>query len=127
MALFQDGDYGRMYPVPSVLITGQTSGQSLTKWQTSGRWLLSGISSMHSSSECPNEEGGYSSSLALILESSDEVSSKYYLSPKAAEGILRRAGNRGKVLPKALEVALKDLAAKMPEGGMPEEPDSSEA
>ena len=104
-----------------VLIT-----QSSMKWQTSGLWLSSGIASMHSSSECPNDEGEYSSSLASILVSPSEVASKYYLSPKAAEGILRRAGNRGKVLPQALEVALKDLAAKMPEGGMPEEQDSSE-
>jgi hypothetical protein len=69
---------------------------------------------MRSSSECPNDDGEYSSSLASILVSPQEVDSKYYLSPKAAEGILRRAGRRGKTLPEALQKALEELAALLP-------------
>jgi hypothetical protein len=115
-----------MYPEPSALIKEPTSGLSSMKWQTSGQWLSSGIASMHSSSESPNDEGEYSSSLASILESVSEVDSKYYLSPKAAVGILRRAERRGKTLPEPLKIALQDLADKMPKDGTDEELDSSE-
>jgi hypothetical protein len=115
--LFPDGLYGRMFPEPSHLIKGLTSAQSSMKWQTSGLWLSSGIASMHSSSESPNDEGEYSSSLASILVSPSEVDSKFYLSPKAAEGILRRADRRGKTLPEPLRIALQNLADQMPKDG----------
>jgi hypothetical protein len=39
-----------------------------------------------------------------VLET--EVSPRYLLSPKACEGIMRRATRRGKTLPPALEKAL---------------------
>jgi hypothetical protein len=67
---------------------------------------------MHSSSESPNDDGEYSCSLASILESPSEVDSRYYLSPKAAAGILRRASARGKTLPEPLRRALEELASK---------------
>lgn len=54
-------------------------------------------------SEYPNE-GAVSSSLADVLEGA--VAAKYYLSPKAAAGILRRASRRGRALPHHLEAAL---------------------
>ena len=44
------------------------------------------------------------STLYSILE--DKVQEKYYLSPTACQGILRRAENRGKELPTLLRVAL---------------------
>ena len=44
------------------------------------------------------------SSLSQILEGT--VPERYYLSPKACGGIIRRAGNRGKKLPPILEAAL---------------------
>ncbi len=47
-------------------------------------------------------------SLSAILES--RVSEKYYLSPKACAGILRRAEKRGKELPPALFEALTAVA-----------------
>lgn len=40
------------------------------------------------------------------------VDAKYYLSPKAAKGILRRAQRRGRTLPALLEQALREIAAK---------------
>ena len=43
-------------------------------------------------------------SLSQILEAT--VPERYYLSPKACGGIIRRAGNRGKKLPPILEAAL---------------------
>jgi hypothetical protein len=50
------------------------------------------------------------SSLSDVLETG-EVQQRYFLSRKACEGILRRAGKRGKKLPWALETALKQAAS----------------
>ena len=55
----------------------------------------------------PNEENA--SSLSQILQ--DRVPLKYYLSPKASLGILRRASVRGKELPPVLKAALERQAA----------------
>ena len=48
------------------------------------------------------------STLSQILMA--DVPQKYYLSQKAAQGILRRASERGKKLPEVLETALKKQA-----------------
>jgi hypothetical protein len=50
------------------------------------------------------------SSLSDVLETG-EVPQRYFLSRKACEGILRRTGKRGKKLPWALEIALKQAAS----------------
>lgn len=52
------------------------------------------------------------STLSEILE--DNVPEKYYLSPKACLGILRRAKNKGRKLPDNLRIALEQ---KVAEGG----------
>ena len=57
--------------------------------------------------ECPNVENA--SSLSQILQ--EGVPEKYYLSPKACQGILRRASVRGKKLPAVLEKALLHQAS----------------
>ena len=49
-------------------------------------------------------------SLSAILETGD-VPSKFYLSPLACRGILRRAAKRGKELPEHLRLALKQVAS----------------
>ena len=51
---------------------------------------------------------GAESTLSQILE--DRVPDKYYLTPKACVGILRRASLRGKALPESLRMALKRQA-----------------
>ena len=76
---------------------------SLERWPTSGIALPGGCL-MLSTLEFPKGED-VSSSLADVLET-DSVQQKYYLSPKACEGILRRANRRGKTLPPALQEAL---------------------
>jgi hypothetical protein len=48
--------------------------------------------------------------LSQILE--ENVPRKYYLSPKACQGILRRAEVRGKKLPEVLQHALEETAAQ---------------
>lgn len=49
--------------------------------------------------------------LSSILESN--VSEKYFLSPTACRGILRRADKRGKALPPQLLLALQTVAQPM--------------
>lgn len=48
------------------------------------------------------------SSLLDLIEK-DDVSSMYYLSPNAAEGILRRVDNQGRTLFSPLRIALEKL------------------
>jgi hypothetical protein len=47
--------------------------------------------------------------LSMILKA--QADSRYALSSRAAAGILRRAGRRGRKLPEALETALRAVAA----------------
>ena len=61
----------------------------------------------HNIGEYPNEES--ESSLSRILQPMEDVPEKYYLSQRGGAGILRRAKERGKVLPKELRVALESL------------------
>ena len=87
----------------------------------SGRWQNAGMVSPGESltlslsewtgliGQCPSDEGVCS--LSDILETGD-VPARYYLSAKACAGILRRAENRGKKLPAALEAALMQATEK---------------
>ena len=68
---------------------------------------LRGVSLTRNIGEFPNEENV--SSLSQILQ--EGVPEKYYLSPKACQGILRRASVRGKKLPAVLEKALLQQAS----------------
>lgn len=61
-----------------------------------------------STSESPSD--AVASSLSDVLEETHEGLSKYCLSPKAAQGILRRAKRRGKTLPGPLAAALEHVA-----------------
>jgi hypothetical protein len=59
-------------------------------------------------SEWPNDAAVCSLSQAL----EDSVDPKYFLSPKACAGILRRAERRGKALPPTLHTALAATASQ---------------
>lgn len=63
--------------------------------------------------EYPREENV--STLSQILQT--RVPKRYYLSPKACLGILRRASVRGKELPPVLKAALERQAAVEQEDG----------
>ena len=54
-------------------------------------------------------------SLSQILE--ENVPAKYFLSPRACAGILRRAAKRGKALPPLLEQALRAVCESTEQGG----------
>ena len=81
------------------------SGQSQEK-----SWQMVSLShtgqSMLSTGVYPREECVSTLSQILMVN----VPQKYYLSPKACLGILRRASVRGKKLPEVLELALKKQA-----------------
>ena len=80
------------------------------EWLEGGRLTPLGESLTLNIGEYPNVER--ESTLSEILE--DNVPEKYYLSPKACLGILRRAKNKGRKLPDNLRIALEQ---KVAEGG----------
>ena len=82
-----------------------TDGRNQTYfWETDGAWLTE-FSTLNTGVS-PSEE--QESTLSQILLA--EVPEKYYLSPKACLGILRRASVRGKELPEVLRKALERQA-----------------
>ena len=73
-------------------VTPETDGALLTEFLT------------RNTGECPS--AARECTLSSILQ--EDAPDKYCLSRKACEGILRRAENRGKDLPPALEAALRE-------------------
>jgi len=104
------GSYGKTSPVSCPVNEDEILAPLSGQWSNSGMasptecWTLS-------TSEFPSGAGVCS--LSDILETGD-VLRKYYLSPKACSGILRRAEKRGKELPEALRLALEAVAASAP-------------
>lgn len=80
-----------------------------TSGHSSGRWMTSGI---HARGECLTlnisefPSAVVESSLSDILETGD-LPQRFFLSPTACAGILRRAKKRGRTLPKPLRAALE--------------------
>ncbi len=143
-----DTDAGRTCPAPTAAPEGRTSTRSWRSscmlknhlfmlldlrpgagnmlgpcWELAPVWL--GPPGTLNTSECPS--GAAESSLSQILV--DTAPSRYYLSPLACLGILRRARERGKTLPPLLEQALRiqaglirteKLYAQAPAGFLPE-------
>lgn len=88
-------------------LLGESYWELISPW-LGGVWMLNtGVS--------PND--ARESSLSQILQDAPPI--KYYLSPKACLGILRRASERGKALPPKLERALKIQAGLMRPDGQP--------
>ena len=114
LALFPEQFFGKTSPEPCPPTSEPTSSRSSTKWLTSGRVSLSGLCWTRNISESPSDDGASFSSLSLILQPPTDVPTRYYLSAKAAEGILRRAERRGKTLPEALRQALMQVASNQP-------------
>jgi len=97
--------FGRMFPDYSAATEAMTSAQSLPPLPKSGISEPGGCWT-HSSSEWPS--GGDESLVCSLREILDgDVPERFYLSAKAAAGILRRAGKRGRALPTALIAALE--------------------
>ena len=132
----QDLSCGRMCQGPSLQTRDRTSKQSskpssvlknrpprclrlrrkdgptlTTTWETDGASRIEFL--MHNGGAFPKEENV--STLSQILQT--RVPQRYYLSPKACLGILRRASMRGKELPPVLKAALERQASAEQEGG----------
>ena len=87
---------------PRCLCLRKTDGPTPTAtWETDGA-LLTELSTVNIG-VCPNVENA--SFLSEILQVN--VPQTYFLSPKACQGILRRASARGKELPEVLRIALE--------------------
>ena len=102
----------RMFPDFSV----QTEDETLRKcsafsWSNAGTGFR-GACSIADFSESPNN--AVACSLSEVLES--RVPRRFFLSPRAAAGILRRAEKRGRILPSHLQAALESLATRPAEG-----------
>lgn len=102
----RDGSYGKTSPELFPLTPDGTSWHSSGSWPTSGLvWL--GVSLTLSTGESRSD--AVESSLSDILETGD-LPERYFLSPRACAGILRRAEKRGRMLPRALREALEQVA-----------------
>lgn len=85
---------------------GPTREQSWEEGTTGLRSASPGDYTTRSTGECPSD--ARESRLSQILE--DGAPQKYYLSPRACQGILSRAERRGKELPEILKTALQRQA-----------------
>src|SRR5271166_6088894 len=109
------GWFGRTSPASCRLTEAEPLVPSSGSWGNAGmgsptEFLTLSISEFHS--------GAGASSLSDILEIGD-LPQRYFLSPKACAGILRRAEKRGKTLPPQLHAALATMAAAAPEATEP--------
>jgi hypothetical protein len=91
-------------------ITDETSPDFSVKWTNSGM-AYRGELWMRATSESP--KGAVEYSLSRVLEVT--APQRFYLSAKAAAGILSRAGRRGRILPAPLMSALTSLARFLPD------------
>ena len=97
---------GSSIRTPRCLCLIKTDGLTPTYTWVQDSALLTVLSTVNIG-DYPNAENA--SSLSAILQAN--VPEKYYLSPRACRGILRRASERGKELPEVLRVALERQAS----------------
>jgi hypothetical protein len=116
LTLFSETEAGfslRMFPDYFPATTDEISPSYWRRFANSGFWTELGESWTVDTSEC-RSDGGVSSSLPDVLEA--DVPPRFYLSQKAAAGILRRAERRGRELPPHLDSALRTLSMGNKEG-----------
>ena len=112
-----DGWCGKTYPASCHPAEDGTLAPSSGRWQNSGMggptgfWTLSTFEWTGLDGLSLRDEGVCS--LSDILEAG-AVPQRFYLSPKACAGNLRRAAKRGKALPLQLRRALEAVAASGP-------------
>lgn len=94
-AFARDGLLSRMSPAYYPVQKGETWEYSPERWPSSAIGGPTGCLTL-SSSEWPND--GVVCLLSQVLER-QPIPRKYYLTPQAAAGILRRAAKRGKKMP----------------------------
>ena len=110
LTLFSDQEDGcslKTYPDSFHPTEAEISESFSRRWPSSGFMTSPTEFWTADTSECPSG-GGVFSSLPDVLEAT--VPERFFLSPKAAAGILRRAEKRGKRVPAPLERALRELS-----------------
>jgi hypothetical protein len=98
----------KMFTVCFTRTRGETSKPLFELWPSSGI-LSDGVCLTAKTSECPNHAS--ESSLLDVIEIG-KVPEKYFLSPMAAKGMLRRAKKMGRNLFPPLRESLEILAAQ---------------
>src|SRR5262245_22418806 len=111
------GFFGRMFPDCSLArlrasLEDPISSPSSVSWTASG--LLEGGQLLTlDTSDWPSGGPEFSAcSLREVLEPAPHP--RYFLSPRACQGVLRRAEKRGKVIPPELAELLKAVASRTP-------------
>ena len=105
-ALDPSGSFGKTCQVSSVQTVEGTLVPSLGRWQNAGMGSHTGCLTL-SISEFPSDADVCL--LSDVLETGN-LQQKFYLSPIACAGIIRRAEKRGKELPPILKEALHMVA-----------------
>lgn len=117
----QSKSRSRKPPVLKCLTKAGPLGGDTAMWMDDGAWH--GECLMRNTGESPSV--AVESRLSQILEETPHT--KYYLSEKACQGILRRAERRGKDLPKQLKAALIHQSQEVSPQGQMEVPAPIEA
>lgn len=102
-----DGFSLRMFPDSFPQTADEISPSYSRRWPTSGFTTSLGECWTADTSECHNEGGAFSSLPDVLVA---DVPPRFYLSPKAAAGIIRRAEKRGRALPDELDQSLRTLS-----------------
>lgn len=111
-SLSQDGLLSKMSPACYPVTEDGTFPSSFEGWSSAGMASPGGYLTL---SILPWPSGGGACSLSEVLEV--DVAPKYFLSPRAARGILRRAEKRGRELPRHLREALRQVAESTNQAG----------
>ena len=112
------GAFGKMCQVSSVLGGGEILAASSVRWGRSGMGGPTGCLTLNTL-EYPKDAD--ECLLSDVLEIG-ELPQKYYLTPIACQGILRRAEKRGKELPTLLLTALQHCAQEITKESAPMTP-----
>ena len=111
------GLFSKTSPACFLRVKDATLPSCSTPWMNSGM-VWRGVCLTRSFSESPN--AAEECSLSDVLES--HVPERFFLSPRAAAGILRRAEKRERLLPEKLQQALEVLAGRADTSPMPNNP-----
>lgn len=103
------GSSSRTFQACALWGSDTTSRRLLPRLRNAGQWSSGGLWTADIST-WPSDANECSLSRVLI----PSVPTRYFLSPKAAAGILRRAAKRKRELPEALQAALTALASAIP-------------
>ena len=118
-----NGLYGKTSQVSSVQAVDGTLVPSSGRWRNSGMGSPTECSTLNTS-EWPSD--AVVCLLSDILETGD-LPQRFFLSPRACAGILRRAEKRGKTLPSSLQAALEAIAKELEPSEQAEEISEEEA